>query len=100
MRSILSDYFWRVSMHRTNSKMRDIGLVLAGMGIGSAVGLLLAPGTGKDVRHAIGSGCRKATKRVKREAESMRDRAEDLLEQAVRVRKHAEHLGKHGLHLA
>jgi gas vesicle protein len=80
--------------------MRDIGLVLAGIGIGSAVGLLLAPGSGKDVRDAIGHGCRKATKSLKRGAESMRERAEDLLEHAVRAQEHAKHLGKHGLHLA
>jgi|SwirhisoilCB3_FD_contig_31_4047840_length_764_multi_14_in_0_out_0_1 gas vesicle protein len=78
--------------------MRDIGLVFAGIGIGSAAGLLLAPGRGKDIRYAIGSGCRKATKTIKRQAESMRDRAEDLLEHAAYVQSHAKHLRKHGLH--
>ena len=86
-------------MHRTeHKKIRDIGLVLAGIGIGSAVGLLLAPGSGKDARHAIGDGCRKATKRLKQQAESMRERAEELLEHADRVQRHAKHMGKHGLH--
>ena len=87
-------------MHRTERpKMRDISLVLAGIGIGSAVGLLLAPDSGKDVRYAIGYGCRKTTKRIKRQADSLRDQAEDLLEHALRVQKQAKHLGRHGLHL-
>jgi gas vesicle protein len=86
-------------MHRRERrKIRDIGLVIAGIGIGSAAGLLLAPGSGKDVRDAIGANCRKATKSIKRQAESMRDRAEELLEHAAYVRSHAKHLHKHGLH--
>ena len=86
-------------MHRTErSKKRDTGLVLAGIGIGSAVGLLLAPASGKDVRYAIGYGYRKATKNIKRQAEFLLDH-EDLLEHAARVQRKAKHLGRHGLHL-
>ena len=87
-------------MHRAERpKMRDIGLVLADIGIGSAVGFLLAPESGKDVRYAIGYGCRKTTKRIRRQADSLLDHVEDLLEHAIRVRRQAKHLGKHGLHL-
>ena len=52
-------------MHRTERrKMRDIGLVLAGIGIGSAVGLLLAPASGEETRSNLASKARDIRDRV------------------------------------
>jgi gas vesicle protein len=87
-------------MSRTESlNLRDIGLLFVGFGIGSAIGLLLAPGTGKDLRHSIDRTCRKTARSVKRGAEFLRDHAEDLVEHANDLGRRSRKLGKHGVHL-
>jgi gas vesicle protein len=69
---------------RRNEKMRDFAFLIAGIGIGSGVALLLAPSNGKELRYAIGRGCRTTAKNINRQAEVMLDRAEDFLEHARR----------------
>lgn len=61
---------------------RDIALIVAGIGIGSGIALLVAPSSGEEVRQAIGRRYRHAVKRIGRNTEDLRDRIEDLLEQA------------------
>ena len=73
-------------------KLRDAAWLMAGLGIGSAVALLLAPASGEDIRYAIGRGCRKAAKRIGRHTEELRDRAEDLLERAQDLRERGARL--------
>src|SRR5215472_19082534 len=65
-----------------NSVVRNIALVVAGIGIGSGIALLAAPSSGEEVRHAIGRRYRHAVKRIGRNTEDLRDRIADLLEQA------------------
>jgi gas vesicle protein len=75
-------------MHRRERlRLRDIVVLLAGIGIGSGVGLLLAPSSGEELRYAIGRGYRKSIKNMNRHAESLRDRAEDLLDHAKQLRE-------------
>ena len=66
---------------------RDLAILAAGVGIGSAVALLLAPSTGEDVRQAIGRGYRKTAKNIGRHTEDLRERAEGLLEHAQDLRE-------------
>lgn len=74
------------------NKMRDFAFLIAGIGIGSGIGLLLAPSSGRELRYAIGRGCRRTAKNINRQAEVLLDRAEDVLE-------HAQHLRERGFKL-
>jgi hypothetical protein len=69
-----------------HSVARDIALVVAGIGIGSGIALLMAPASGEEARHAIGRGYRRTVKRLGRTTEDLRDRIEDLLDQAGDLR--------------
>jgi len=75
---------------------RDIAWLIAGIGIGSGVMLLLAPMEGEEVRHAIGRSCRKTLKSIGRNTEGLRDDAEHLLEQAKDLFEHALNFGRNG----
>lgn len=68
-------------------KLRDAAWLIAGIGIGSAVALLLAPASGEEVRHALARHYRKTVRRIGRSTEELRDRAEDLLERAHDLRE-------------
>jgi len=69
-----------------HSVARDIALVLAGIGIGSGIALLVAPSSGEEARHAIGRGYRQTMKRLGRGTDDLRDRIDGLLEQASDLR--------------
>lgn len=66
---------------------RDIAFLLTGLGVGSAIALLLAPSTGEELRRTIHRGCRRTAKNVGRQTEDLRDRAEELLEHAHDLRQ-------------
>ncbi len=78
---------------RRRRKLRDLGWLLTGLGIGSAAALLWAPYTGEEVRFALNRGYRRAAKSIGRHTEDIRERAEDLIEHAQDFR---ESCGKHG----
>jgi hypothetical protein len=59
---------------------RAIALVLAGIGIGAGLALLLTPRRGDEVRDAIGRGYRKTVEGLSDRAQDLRDRAHDLRE--------------------
>jgi gas vesicle protein len=59
---------------------RAIALVLAGIGIGAGLALLLAPRRGDEVRDAIGRRYRKTLEGLTERAQDLRDRAHDLKE--------------------
>lgn len=80
-------------------RARDIAFLIAGVGIGAGVALLLAPSSGEEVRHAIGRGYRKTVRRIGRRTQDLRDRAEDLLEHAQDLRDHAHDLRERGAKL-
>jgi hypothetical protein len=65
-----------------HSVARDIALVVAGIGIGSGIALLVAPSSGEEARHAIGRGYRHTVRRLGRGTEGLRDRLEDFLDRA------------------
>src|ERR1700736_2907913 len=73
---------------------RGITWLIAGIGIGSGVALLLTPKDGEEVRHAISRGCRKTLKGIGRDTESLRDDAEHLLEHTKDLFAHALHFGR------
>jgi gas vesicle protein len=54
--------------------------VLAGIGIGAGLALLLAPRRGDEVRDAIGRRYRKTLEGLTERAQDLRDRAHDLKE--------------------
>jgi len=68
-------------------KMRDFAFLIAGLGIGSGVALLLAPAEGEDMRYAIRRGYKKSIKKISRETEALRDQAENLFERAFHARE-------------
>jgi len=75
-------------MHRRGQErttFRDLAFLLSGVGIGSAIALLLAPTSGEDLRYQLGHGYRTTVKRIRRRAEELADRAEDFLDQARRL---------------
>ncbi len=96
----LKDYETRsAEFEDARARARDIAFLVAGVGIGAGVALLLAPNTGEEVRHAIGRGYRKTVKRIGRRTQDLRDRAEDLLEHAQDLRDHAHDLRERGAKL-
>lgn len=70
-----------------HSTLGNLAILLAGIGIGSAVALLLAPASGEDLRHAIDRRYRKAVKRIGRHTEDIGDRAEDLMDRVYDLRE-------------
>ena len=86
---------WRRRDRRSESKASEIGhhsvghhiaLIAAGIGIGSGIALLMAPDSGKEIRHAIGRRYLKTMKRLGRRSEGLRDRLGDMLELAHDLR--------------
>jgi gas vesicle protein len=69
-----------------HSLLRDIGMVIAGISIGSGIALLVAPNSGEEVRRAIGRRYHRAKKSVGRGTEDLRDRVGELLEDAGDLR--------------
>ncbi|HEY6305734.1 MAG TPA: YtxH domain-containing protein [Candidatus Angelobacter sp.] len=78
---------------------RAIALVLAGIGIGAGLALLLTPRRGEEVRDAIGRGYRKTVAGLSERAhdlrEDLRERAHDLKadlqERAPKLLRFARH---------
>jgi len=56
-----------------------IAWLLAGIGIGAGVALLLAPSSGREVRNSIARGCRSTFDGIGRGAEKLRQRGANLL---------------------
>ncbi len=65
----------------------SLALLLAGIGIGTGIALLLAPATGEDLRHALDRKYRKTVKRIGRHTEDIGDRAEDLMDRVYDLRE-------------
>ena len=78
---------------REQRKLRDLGWLTAGIGIGTLAVLLSAPYTGEEVRFALSRGYRRSVKRIGRHTEGLRERAEDLIEHAQTF---GEDFGKQG----
>ena len=72
---------------KTGNPGRDIALLLAGIGIGSAIALLSAPGSGEALRHRLGREYRKAARRIGRHTEDFRDRADEILDRSPDLRE-------------
>jgi hypothetical protein len=58
---------------REQRKLRGLGWLTAGIGIGTLAALLSAPYTGEEVRFGIRRGCRRAAKRIVRHTEGLRE---------------------------
>jgi hypothetical protein len=56
-----------------------VTFLLIGMGIGAAVALLLTPMRGRELRNAIGQGCRTAFDGISEQTRSLRDHGSNLL---------------------
>jgi gas vesicle protein len=74
-------------------KLRGLGWLTAGIGIGTLAALLSAPYTGEEVRSGLRRGYRRAAKSIRRHAEDLREGAGDLIEHAQNFR---EDCGKEG----
>jgi gas vesicle protein len=59
---------------------RAVALVLAGIGIGAGLAMLLTPKRGDEVRDAIGRGYRKTLESLTERAQDLRERAQSLTE--------------------
>jgi len=69
---------------------------MTGGAIGCAVALLSAPSSGEELRHTIGRNYRKASKKIGRYSEDLRDRADDLLEHTHELLEHTHDLRELG----
>ena len=67
---------------RERRNLRRFGWLTAGIGIGTLAALLSAPYTGEEIRFGLRRGYRRAVKRIGRETEGLRERAEDMIEHA------------------
>jgi gas vesicle protein len=57
----------------------NVNYFLVGLGIGSAVGILLAPKSGQETREYIAKKTREANEYTRKKARELRDRAEDAV---------------------
>jgi gas vesicle protein len=62
-----------------NQTSNALGWLLLGIGIGATVALLLTPSTGRELRNAIASGCRRTIKGVSRGTQQLRRHGSNLL---------------------
>lgn len=53
--------------------------LLAGMGVGAALGLLFAPTSGRELRNAVGRGCRRTIDGISRGTQQLRRHGSNLL---------------------
>jgi hypothetical protein len=79
--------------------VRDLVFLIAGLGIGAGLALLLSPASGEDVRYALRRGYRKTVKGLGKRTQDLRDRADDLLEHAQDLREHAGDIRQRGARL-
>lgn len=91
-----SDRPSEVSEHNT---AREIACLIAGLGIGAGLALLLSPSSGEEVRYSLRRGLRKTIKHLGRRGQDLRDRAEDLLEHAQDLREQAGAIRERGAKL-
>jgi gas vesicle protein len=64
-----------------NSKWTGISAFLFGTGLGLAVGLLLAPKAGEELREDLADQLEQGTRRVRAASKTMRRRAREIAEQ-------------------
>ena len=79
-------YEFEASGEEDHGVARAIALVVAGIGIGSGLALLLSPSSGEELRHTLGRRYRKTIRRLGRHTEDLRDRAEDIFDRATDLR--------------
>ncbi len=72
--------------NRESRNLRRFGWLTAGIGIGTLAALLSAPYTGEEVRFGLRRGYQRAVKRIGRQTEGLRERAEDLIDNAHHFR--------------
>ncbi len=77
---------------RDQRRLRDLGWLMAGIGIGSTIALLTAPASGEEIRYALGRRYRKTVRRIGQRTEELRDRAEELMERAQELRERGARL--------
>lgn len=63
----------------TSNVGRTITFFLIGMGVGAAAALLFTPMSGRDLRGAIGNGCRRAVDGISEQTRNLRERGSNLL---------------------
>lgn len=59
--------------------------LLIGLGVGSALGVFLAPKSGKDTRKYLVQKAEEGTRYAQRQVRDLRERAEDFVEQGQKV---------------
>jgi gas vesicle protein len=57
----------------------NVNYFLVGLGIGSAVGILYAPKSGRETRKYLADKTREANEYTRKKAQELRDRAEDAI---------------------
>lgn len=81
---------------------RDIAFLAAGIAIGAGLAILLTPKNGREVRRAIGRGCRRLVDELSERGhdlkEELRERGQDLRERAGDWRERAPNLLRFGRH--
>jgi YtxH-like protein len=74
---------WRPSSGQAEDSAQPTGAavawLLAGIGIGAALGLLFAPASGRELRSALGRGCRRTLDGISRGTQELRQRGSNLL---------------------
>jgi gas vesicle protein len=64
----------------SNRESHTFGILLAGLGVGTLFGMLLAPRTGREMRRYLRERLEEGSEGFKRQAQNMRERAGEVLE--------------------
>jgi hypothetical protein len=71
---------WRPREHSSRSGGgAAMAWILVGIGVGAGLALLLAPTSGRELRNAIGRGCRRTLEGISRGTRELRERGSNLL---------------------
>jgi len=72
-------------MAENGKAIANVNYFLVGLGIGSAVAILLAPKSGKETRQYIANKTKEANEFARKKAQELRERAEETVERGKEV---------------
>jgi gas vesicle protein len=81
----ISGYMEQVSLAMSETIVSKVGNFLLGVGIGSLIGMLFAPNSGRETRDSLAQRARERSEYTKQRTTEVREGAQDLFERGKEV---------------